>query len=167
MRQTRDNPTSNFNITTDTYAVTATGASGTVTSSDDVSVLERGQSILFGIDGGSAEGFTDGQEYFVIPVDTNNFRIANSKEDAMDGTYVSGASGDAGAGTVYPSYKVGGVLVTNTAGNVYIRGINNKTRGFSSFSLQTTSVDGSVIPFMIGEFSTSGMTAGGFVSWNQ
>lgn len=165
MKQVRGNPTSNFNISTSTYVFASTGPSGTITASGDISDLEVGQSIILSITGGTSGGFTTNQEYFVIPVASGSFKIADSREDAFDGTYVTGASGDAGSGTIYPSYKVGGVLVTNTAGNVYVRGLQNKTRGFSGFSLTTTSIDGSVIPFLISELSTSGLTAGGLVAW--
>jgi hypothetical protein len=165
MKQVRGNPTSNMNISPSTYAITATGPSGTLTVSGDISEMTTGQSFILQIDGGTSGGFTDGQEYFCIEDTSGSIRIADSKEDAFDGSFISGASGDAGTGNIFPSYSVGGILVTNTAGNIYIRGIQNKVRGFGSFSLQTTVSNGSLIPFMIGDFTTSGLTASGLVAW--
>jgi len=165
MKQVHGNPTSNFNISTTTYAFDTTGPSGTINASVDMSALKCGQSMILSIDGGTAEGFTDQEEYFVIPVSSGVIRIADSKEDAMDGNYISGASGDASTGTIYPIYKVGGVLVTNTAGNLYIRGLQNADRGLDSFSLQVTTSNGDILPFMIKDIMTSGLTADKLVVW--
>jgi hypothetical protein len=166
MKQVNGNPTNNFNITTTTYSVTSTGASGTL-NANSIGNLERGSSFIIDLNSGSAQGFTDLSEYFVIPVNANSIRIAATKADAFDGNYISGASGNAGAATVYPNYKVGGILVINTAGNVYVRGLGNNDTGFSSFSLQTTVADGSVLPFMIKDLCASGLTAGGLVCWSN
>lgn len=167
MKQVRGNPTSNMNITTTTFTFTGTGASGTITVSGDCSSLERGQSVILDISGGTSGGYTDNSEYFVIPVASGSFRIAETKEDAFDGEYISGASGNAGSGTIYPIYKVGGILVANTAGNMYIRGIQNMSTGLSSFSLHTTVADGSIVPFLVKDISTSGLTAAGLVAWQD
>lgn len=166
MRQVNDNPTNNFNITTTTYSVTSTGASGTINAAG-IGNLERGSSFIIDINSGTAQGFTDLSEYFVIPVNTNSIRIAATKADAFDGNYISGASGNAGAGTAYPIYKVGGMLVANTAGNMYVRGLSNNDTGLSSFSLHTTVANGTIIPFMIKDLCASGLTAGGLVCWSN
>lgn len=165
MKQARKNPVSNFNISTDTFTITSTGASGTINVSTDISALETGDSFLLSLSSGSAEGFTDGQEYWIIPVSSGVIRIADSKEDAFDGTYISGASGDAGVGTAYPNYKVGGIMKVNASGTVYIRGIENRDRGWSSFSIDVTAVNGTILPFMIKDVATSGLTASNLVSW--
>lgn len=166
--QTHDNPTSNFNLSTSTYAFVSGSPSGTIdTGATDISALTRGQSIFLNIASGTSGGFTTNGEYYVIPVNASGFQIASTKSNAMDGTYATAASGYCSSGTIYPNYSVGGVLVTNTAGDVYIRGIDNKKTGWSSFSKQTTSVDGSVIPYMVGSVSTSGLTASELVVWSQ
>lgn len=164
MRQVNSNPTNNKRISLDTYSFTATGASGTVTGTG-VSALERGQSIFLDLTGGSSVGYSDEAEYFVIPVDSTHFRIAATKQDALRGNFISGASGDAGAGTVYPNINVGGVVYIGVGGDVNIRGINNKDTGVNSFTLHKNTADGMVLPFMIKDISTSGTTATDIAAW--
>lgn len=166
MKQVRGNPTSNFNITVANLTITGTDDAATVTVSGGAGDLVLGQSVILSFSGGTAQGYTNLQEYYVIPVDATTFKIADSKEDAFNGTAIT-TTGDAGGGTVYPIYRVGGILVVNTAGNVYIRGLNNNTRGTTSFSLQTVESNGTLIPFMIKDFTTYQTTADDFVVWQD
>lgn len=165
MEQVRSNPTMNSTITLTTYTISSTGASGTVNVSTDCSAMERGKSVLLNFTGGSAGGFVSNEEYWVIPVASGSFRVASTKANALNGTYVSGASGNAGAGTVYPNYRVGGVIFVGTTGNLNLRGYANETTGVSSFSLHKNIPDSSFLPVMVREVSASGTTASDICCW--
>lgn len=165
MKQYNKNPTCNFNITPTTFSITSTGANGLVNVSSDPSSLQRGQSVILSFSGGSAGGYTTLQEYWVIPNNTGSFYIADSLEDAMDGISIASADGDAGVGTVYPSYKIGGALYVSVAGNVTCRGLYNKGRGVSSYSTMTVNVG--FIPCMIKDISTYNTTATTFCVWHE
>lgn len=164
MRQVNSNPTNNKTISITTYAFSATGASGTITGTG-VAALERGQSIFLDLTDGSSNGYTDTSEYFVIPVGATSFKIAATKQDALRGDYISGASGNAGAGTIYPNINVGGVVYIGVGGDVNMRGINNKDTGTSAFSLHKNAPDGMTFPFMIKDISASGTTATDIIAW--
>jgi hypothetical protein len=166
MKQVQQNPTVNEDLTIATYSFSATGASGTVTGTG-VDALERGQSIILGLSGSSAEGYTKNEEYFVIPVDTTHFKIASSYSNALKGTYLSSASGNAGGGTIYPNYRVGGTLFVGTGGDINLRGIGVSKTGLTSFSLHKNVSDGSQIPNMIGAVCASGTTATDLIIWSN
>lgn len=163
MEQVRENPTVNKTLTLTTYAITSTAASGVINSTG-IEALERGTSILLHLNGGTAQGFTEGTEYFIIPVGTNSAKLASSFENSLIGINIT-TTGDAGAGTVYPNYMIGGVLFVGTGGNVNIRGDGVSDTGSSSFSLHKNIADGSLIPLMIDCVSASGTTATDLVSW--
>jgi hypothetical protein len=164
MEQVRGNPTCNESFSISTYAFSATGASGTITGTG-VAALERGQSIFLNLTSGSAQGYVTNSEYYVIPVGSTSFRIASTRANAMIGTPILTASGNAGAGTIYPNYKVGGTLFCGTSGNANIRGIGHGGTGTTSFSLHQNIADGSSLPWMIESISASGSTVGGLVKW--
>jgi hypothetical protein len=166
MKQVNSNPTSNAGITVTTYAFSATGASGTVTGTG-VSALKTGQSIILGLNGATAQGYTKNGEYFVIPVNGTTFKIASTKAKAMAGTYLSTASGNAGAGTIYPNIEVGGVLFAGTGGNANLRGFSVCDTGLTSFSIHKNIPDGSVLPFMVKDICASGTTASDLISWSN
>lgn len=169
MRQVNGNPTKNKNLAPTTFRTAATVASGLISGSGgvDLSVLNTGDSFILSLDGGSAQGFTHAQEYWVASSTASGVKISNSKSGSMKGTIDSNGSGNAGAGYIYPNYHVGGTLAVNTAGNLYIRGTDNPNRGWTSFSLQTTAVNGDLLPYMIKDVATSGLTASGLVSWHD
>lgn len=169
-KQVNDNPTSNANITLTTYAFSSTGASGTVNASGgvDFSNLTAGDSVFLSLGAGSSNGFTDVGEYFITSGPTSGaVQLSTTEANAIAGTPDLTASGDAGSGTLYPNYKVGGVPVTNTAGNCYIRGVRVSDTGWGSFSLHTTSTNGEYIPFMVKDISSSGTTASNIVGWSN
>ena len=168
MKQVNKNPTSNSNLTLTTYKFSATGASGTVTASGGVnfSNLKTGSSVFLDLGAGTSNGYTDNGEYFVIASTSGSLQLASTETYAMTGVPDLTASGDAGSGTIYPNYKVGGILVTNVSGATYIRGINVSDTGWDSFSLHTTSADGEIVPFMIKDVSSSGTAATGLFSLN-
>lgn len=163
-----DNPKSckTVSLTPSGIAISSTGPSGTVNTSASSSSLERGQSVILQFTGGTAGGFTSNAEYFVIPGSTSgSFQIASTKEDAMVGNYISGASGNAGAGTTFPIYRVGGVLYVGTGGDLNIRGLDNKDTGLSSFSVMKNIPDSGVYPFMIKDICPSGTSATDLIAW--
>lgn len=166
MEQVRDNPTVNQNLTITSYEITATDVSGLV-SGAGIGVLERGMSFLLHLDSGTAQGFTEASEYYVIPVSTNTFRIAATFSDALNSVPILTASGNAGAGDIYPNYKVGGVLYVGTSGNINIRGDGVSDTGSTSFSLHKNVADGSLIPLMIDSISASGTTASDLIIWTN
>lgn len=163
MKQVNSNPTVNEGITLSTYVFTATGENGvvTVTSPVDVSAIKRGQSVFLDITGGDDEGFKKDVEYFVIPVDATHIALAATYTDAMNGIAIE-TTGDAGAGTVYPTYRVGGVLYVGTGGTLYLRGLRGK-----SFSSHVKIPDGTVLPFMIKDVLSQGSTASDLVVWSN
>lgn len=160
MKQVNSNPTSNETITLSTYAFTATDEGGVVTMAN-AEQLERGQSVFLDITGGDAVGFEEDVEYFVIPVDATHIALAATYTDAMNGVVIE-TTGDAGAGTVYPTYRVGGVLYVGTGGTLYLRGLQGK-----SFSPHANIPDGTVIPFMIKDVLSQGSTATDLVAWSN
>lgn len=160
MKQVNSNPTVNGNITLTTYAFTATNAGGVVTMAN-AEQLERGQSVFLDITGGDDEGFEEDVEYFVIPVDATHIALAATYTDAMNGIVIE-TTGDAGAGTVYPTYRVGGVLYVGTGGTLYLRGLQGK-----SFSPHVNIPDGTVLPFMIKDVLSQGSTALDLVVWSN
>lgn len=162
-----DNPKNSRALTVDTtgFTITSTGPSGTVNVSTSVASLERGQSVILHFTGGTAGGFTSDGEYFVIPVASGSFRVAATRADALNGTYISGASGNAGGGTAYGCYKVGGTLYTGIGGDINMRGLGVEDKGLSSFCVHKNVSDGAVYPFMIKDICASGTTASDFVVW--
>lgn len=164
-----DNPCSAkaLTITPSGIAISSTGASGTVNTSATVASLERGQSVILSFTGGSAGGFTTNAEYYVIPVASGSFRIAATKADAMNGTYISGASGNASSGTVAPVYKVDGTLYFGTGGTALLRGMDNRDTGLSSFVTHTNIPDGSIYPMMIRDILASGSSVSSLVVWSH
>ena len=160
MKQVNSNPTSNETITLSTYAFTATGEGGVVTMTN-AGQLKRGQSVFLDITGGDDEGFKEDVEYFAIPVDATHIALAATYTDAMNGVAIE-TTGDAGGGTVYPTYRVGGVLYVGTGGTLYLRGLQGK-----SFSPHVNIPDGTVIPFMIKDVLSQGSTASDLVVWSN
>ena len=162
-----DNPKNSRALTVNTtgFTITSTGPSGTVNVSTDASSLEKGQSVILHFTGGSAGGFTSDGEYFVIPVASGSFRVASTKANALNSNYISGASGNAGGGTAYGCYKVGGTLYTGTGGDINMRGIGVEDTGLSSFCVHKNVPDSAVYPFMIKDICGSGTTATNFVVW--
>jgi len=160
MKQVNSNPTANESITLSTYAFTATGEEGVVTMAN-AEQLERGQSVFLDITGGDAMGFEKDVEYFVIPVDATHIALAATYTDAMNGIAIE-TTGDAGAGTVYPTYRVGGVLYVGTGGTLYLRGLQGE-----SFSPHVNIPDGTVLPFMIKDVLSQGSTASDLVVWSN
>ena len=160
MKQVNSNPTSNETITLSTYAFTATDEGGVVTMAN-AGQLERGQSVFLDITTGDAEGFKEDVEYFVIPVDATHIALAATYTDAMNGIVIE-TTGDAGAGTAYPTYRVGGVLYVGTGGTLYLRGLQGK-----SFSPHVKIPDGTVLPFMIKDVLSQGSTASDLVIWSN
>jgi len=160
MKQVNSNPTSNETITLSTYAFTATDEGGVVTMAN-AGQLERGQSVFLDITNGDAAGFEEDVEYFVIPVDATSIALAATREDAFDGIVIE-TTGDAGAGTAYPTYRVGGVLYVGTGGTLYLRGLQGK-----SFSPHVNIPDGTVLPFMIKDVLSQGSTASDLVVWSN
>jgi hypothetical protein len=156
-----DNPTMNRTLSLTTYATTSTSTNGTVTSGSNISSLVAGQSIILKLDGGTAQGFTSGAEYFVIPVDTNNIKLATSKADAIAGTNIT-TTGNAGAGDIYVCEKVGGVIYVGVSGDVSCRGIGVGER--QSFSVHK-SVPIGFMPVMIKDIDPSLTTATDIVAW--
>lgn len=163
MKQVNSNPTANESITLSTYVFTATGEGGvvTVTAPVDVSAIKRGQSVFLDITGGDNEGFKEDVEYFVIPVDATHIALAATYTDAMNGIVIE-TTGDAGAGTVYPTYRVGGVLYVGTGGTLYLRGLQGE-----SFSPHMNIPNGTVLPFMIKDVLSQGSTASDLVVWSN
>ena len=158
MKQVNSNPTANESITLSTYAFTATDKGGVVTMAN-AEQLERGQSVFLDIT--DAEGFEKDVEYFVIPVDTTHIALAATYTDAMNGIAIE-TTGDAGAGTVYPTYRVGGVLYVGTGGTLYLRGLQSE-----SFSPHVNIPNGTVLPFMIKDVLSQGSTASDLVIWSN
>lgn len=83
--------------------------------------------------------------------------LASTRSDALKGTPIT-TTGDAGAGTLSPSYTVGGVLYVGTSGDINVRGLDTDT-----FSV-LKSVSGTV-PFMVGEIHSVDTTASDIVAW--
>lgn len=160
MKQVNSNPTANESITLSTYAFTATDEGGVVTMAN-AEQLEKGQSVFLDITDGDAEGFEKDVEYFVIPVDTTHIALAATYTDAMNGKVIE-TTGNAGAGTVYPTYRVGGVLYVGTGGTLYLRGLQGK-----SFSPHVNIPSGTVLPFMIKDVLSQGSTASDLVVWSN
>lgn len=163
MKQVRYSPCSNKTLTIATYVFTATAADGTITGTG-VAALEKGQSIILGLTGATAQGYTKNGEYFVIPVDTTHIKVASSKANALSGTAIT-ATGDAGGGTIYPNYAVGGRIYIGTAGNINIRGIEVSDTGTTSFSLHKNCANGTVLPFMVKDVCALSTTATDLVVW--
>jgi hypothetical protein len=163
MKQVNSNPTANGNITLTTYKFSSTGTGGVITAatSVDVSAIKRGQSVFLGITGGDDEGFKENVEYFAIPVDATHIELAATYTDAMNEIAIE-TDGDAGAGTIYPTYRVGGVLYVGTGGILYLRGLQGK-----SFSPHVNIPDGTVLPFMIKDVLSQGSTASDLVIWSN
>lgn len=159
MKQVNSNPTVNGNITLTTYAFTKTDVDGVVTMAN-AEQLERGQSVFLDITN-SDTGFEEDVEYFVIPVDDTSIALAATREDAFDGIVIE-TTGDAGPGTVYPTYRVGGVLYVGTGGDLSMRGIMGK-----EFSDHKNIPDGSLFPCMIGDIKSQGATASDLVAWSN
>ena len=155
-----DNPSVNKTITLTTYKFTATGKDGFVTLVN-ADQLERGQSIILVISGGTAQGFTTTNEYFVIPVDGTHIALASTKANALSGVTIT-TTGDAGAGTVYPNYEVNGVLWVGTGGDLNVRGKRS-----SVFSVCTNAADGSIFPMYIKDISSYNTTASELVAWGD
>lgn len=160
MKQVNSNPTANEDITLSTYTFTATDEGGVVTMAN-AEQLERGQSVFLDITDGDDEGFKEDVEYFVIPVDATHIALAATYTDAMNGIAIE-TTGDAGAGTVYPTYRVGGVLYVGTGGTLYLRGLQGK-----SFSPHVNIPDGTVLPFMIKDVLSQNSTASDLVVWSN
>jgi hypothetical protein len=160
MKQVNSNPTANEGITLSTYTFTATDEGGVVTMTD-AEQLERGQSVFLDITGGDDEGFKEDVEYFVIPVNATSIALAATYTDAMNGIAIE-TDGDAGPGTVYPVYRVGGVLYVGTGGTLYLRGLQGK-----SFSPHVNIPDGTVLPFMIKDVLSQNSTASDLVVWSN
>jgi hypothetical protein len=163
MKQVNSNPTANESITLSTYVFTATGEDGvvTVTAPVDVSAIKRGQGIFLSIDTGNAQGFEQDVEYFAIPINATSIALAATREDAFDGVAIT-TDGNAGAGVIYPVYRVGGVLYVGTGGTLYLRGLQGK-----SFSPHVNIPDGTVLPFMIKDVLSQGSTASDLVIWSN
>ena len=163
MKQVNSNPTANGNITLTTYEFSSTGENGVVTVTDpvDVSAIKRGQGIFLSINSGNAQGFKQNVEYFAIPVNATSIALAATYTDAMNGIEIE-TDGDAGAGTIYPTYRVGGVLYVGTGGTLYLRGLQGK-----SFSSHVNIPDGTILPFMIKDVLSQGSTASDLVVWSN
>ena len=159
MNQNRIYQCSNMALSISTYAFSSTGPSGTITASVDVSKLTAGQSVF--LNGFvSTGGFVPATEYFVIPVASGSLQIASSKENALNGVFLT-ASGNV-SGTIYPNYEVGGVLFVGTTGNVNARGIDS-----SVFTVCKNVPSGTRMPFMLKDVCASGTTATDLVSWTR
>jgi len=163
MKQVNSNPTVNGNITLTTYEFSSTGKDGvvTVTAPVDVSAIKRGQGIFLSIDSGNAQGFKQNVEYFAIPEDATHIALAATYTDAMNGIAIE-TTGDAGAGVIYPVYRVGGVLYVGTGGDLSMRGIMSK-----EFSDHKNIPDGTWFPCMIGDIKSQGSTASDLVVWSN
>jgi len=163
MKQVNSNPTVNGNITLTTYEFSSTGAGGvvTVTTPVDVSAIKRGQGIFLDITSGAAEGFKEDVEYFAIPINATSIALAATRENAFDGVAIT-TTGDAGAGVIYPVYRVGGVLYVGTGGDLSMRGIMSK-----EFSDHKNIPDGTWFPCMIGDIKSQGSTASDLVIWSN
>ena len=180
-KQVQGNPRFNNNIDLTTYAFNSTGASGSLVfaAGVDASSLQRGDSVILGIDcGGYSGGYQDAQEYFVVSGSSGLVSITKSKErtsgDGYSGNTSGGAwelSGAAGSGTLYPNRRVGGTLFIGHGGNVYIRGIGHGSDSDEIVNggpfVKHVVTSGSVLPFMIKDVSTSGTTATNLVRWYQ
>ena len=163
-RQVLKNPTNNKSITLTTYSFASTSTNGTVTSGSDISAITLGQSVFLDITGGTAEGFTTLQEYFAIPVDANNIKLASTYNNAVAGVNIT-TTGNAGGGTIFPTYRVGGVLWIGTGSELNIRGLDSDT-----FSIHKNLPDGDFFPCMIKDISAHSLTgtvASDLVAWVQ
>ena len=162
MKQVNSNPTANGNITLTTYEFSSTGTGGVITAatSVDVSAIKRGQGVFLDITN-SDTGFEEDVEYFVIPMDDAHIALAATYTDAMNGIEIE-TDGDAGAGTIYPTYRVGGVLYVGNGGTLYLRGLQGK-----SFSPHVNIPDGTVLPFMIKDVLSQNSTASDLVVWSN
>jgi hypothetical protein len=162
-----DNPKNSKALTVNTtgFTITSTGPSGTVNVSTSVAALERGQSVILHFTSGTAGGFTNDGEYFVIPVASGSFKVASTRANAINDVYLASASGNAGGGTAYGCYKVGGTLYTGTGGDINMRGLGVEDTGLSSFCVHKNVADSAVYPFMIKDICGSGTSASDFVIW--
>jgi hypothetical protein len=162
MKQIRQNPTSNQGITLTTYVFTSTTTNGTVTVTGpvNVSAIERGQSVMLVITGGTAQGFTTLQEYYAIPVNSTSIKLASTYQNAIIGTNIT-TTGNAGGGTIYPTYKVGGVVYVGTTGNVNCRGISSP-----NFTV-LNAVPVGFVPVMIKDIHSYNTTASNLVAWSN
>ena len=170
MKQVRDNPTVNQTINMSTYVFENTGASGTITASGstDWSSLTSGDSIFLGLGvSGASGGYEHRGEYFVLNVSSGVLQVTDTKENALGGIVYTTTSGNAGSGMIYPNYKIGGVFDANVSGDVYVRGIGNRSTGWNSFSLRKMAFNGASCPYMIKDITSSGTTAGSIVSWSN
>ena len=163
MKQVNSNPTVNGDITLTTYVFSSTGENGvvTVTAPVDVSAIKRGQSVFLDITNGDAGGFKKDVEYFAIPINATSIALAATYTDAMNGIEIE-TDGDAGAGVIYPVYRVGGVLYVGTGGTLYLRGLQGE-----SFSPHVNIPDGTVLPFMIKDVLSQNSTASDLVVWSN
>lgn len=146
------------------YPITTTGASGVVNASGSTMSLEVGQSVMLKLDGGSAGGFTTAKEYFVTAPSATKFKIAATRRDAFAGTYISGASGNAGVGTIYINHPVGGRIFCGVSGDVNVRGLYN---GNDVFTLHKNIPSGSAMEVAIKDINASGTTATSLVIWHD
>lgn len=165
-----DNPCSSrsLTLTPSGIAISSTGASGTVNTSASSSSLIRGQSVILNFSGGSAGGFVSNAEYYVIPGATSgSFQIASTKGNAINGVPLLTASGNAGAGTAYNVFPVGGTIYVGTGGNINMRGLSVEDTGLSSFCLHKNVPDGAVYPYMVGNICASGTSASDIIVWSD
>ena len=153
-KQVFGNPKRLDSVDLTTYAVTATGASGTVTSSANISSLKPGQSIFLAFDGGSSGGYTSSGQYYVIPKSSGQIQVATTKQNAILRSPDLTASGNAGAGDIRPNVQIGGTIFVGTGGDILARGIES-----DSFELIKNVADGQLLPYMLGDVATSGTTA--------
>lgn len=158
-KQVNDNPTKNKSVALTTYTFSATDNAGQLTTSVGVATLERCQSVIITVTGGTEHGFTTTQEYFVIPVDDTHIKLASSIANAAAGVAIT-TTGNAGAGVLYPSVSIGGVMYVGVTGDLNIKGAGSKT-----FSLHKNISDGYIIPFMVKEVSTYLTTCTDIVAW--
>lgn len=150
MKQVHGNPTRNETLSLDTFEIVSTDASGYINVSSDISNLASGTEVIVTFDGGDANGWVDGETYYLIPVTSGQVGMASSRVNAQIGGTVSGVvSGDAGAGDMYPVYHVGGTLFVGTGGTMSVKGIDS-----NSFSTHKNVDNGTLWPMMIEEIHT-------------
>jgi len=140
------------------YPFTATGPSGAITGSNSFFI---GQGFIFS--GASSGGYVSGSEYYVGSGSTSGTVYACAKRsDSYHNTFISGASGNAGAGAMIPIYPAGGMLWVGTSGNINARGaeVIGTGTGFSIFS----NVPVGMFQFAVKDICASGTTANNLVA---
>ncbi len=128
---------------------------GVNTSTNEISLpsgspaLYTGEAVLYNVGNGTPiGGLTDGTTYYVISVDATDIMLADSLNDANNGTAITLTSAGTGSFTVPTSYTAIPLSSSGTSSSQTIAPLDTAETAFFSPSAQSVTLPGSTVPIV-------------------